>query len=129
MISSERRKKPGRVLIAEGDPATREFFTSALENRGYTIDVATDGLETIGRLEALPYKAVILDLHLPRVDGLGVLEFIADRHPELLPSVILVTGLALSEIASLYPICATLPKSLSIARLAEVVDACVSRTE
>ena len=53
MISTQRSKASATILIAEGDPMIREFFTSTLANRGYTIDVVTDGLETTGRLEAL----------------------------------------------------------------------------
>ena len=117
----------GNVSVAESDAATREFFVSALVNAGFRVDVASDGLETIGRLEAGDYAAVVVDLHLPRTDGLGVLQFLSERQPGLLARVVLVTGLALPEIDALYPICATLPMPISPSRLVETIRTCVSR--
>lgn len=117
----------GNILVAESDAATRELFVSALAHAGFLVDVASDGLETIGRLEAGDYAAVVMDLHLPRTDGLGVLRFLSERQPGLLARVVLVTGLALPEIDALYPICATLPKPISPSRLVETIKACVNR--
>ena len=115
-----------RVLIAESDALTRDVFVSALAEAGFRVDVASDGFEAIGRLEACDYDAVVVDLHLPRTDGMSVLHFISDRQPELLRRVVLVTGLALPEIGTLYAICATLPKPISPKRLLEVIGTCVS---
>lgn len=117
----------GNVLIAESDGPTRELFVSALAHAGFRVDVASDGLETIGRIEARDYAAVVVDLHLPRTDGLGVLQFLSERQPAMLGRVVLVTGLALPEIDALYPICATLPKPISPSRLVETIKTCVDR--
>lgn len=119
----------GNVLIAESDQPTRDFFASALADAGYRVDVASDGLEAIGRLEAHDYDALIVDLHLARTDGMGVLHFISERQPALLERVVLVTGLALPEIGAIYPICATLPKSISPKRLVETINTCVNRRQ
>lgn len=115
------------VLVAESDGPTRDFFVSTLADAGFRVEVASDGLETIGRLEAHDYAAVMVDLHLPRTDGLGVLQFLSERQPALLERVVVVTGLALPEIGALYPICATLPKPISPTRLVETIRTCVSR--
>lgn len=117
----------GSVLVADIDRPARDVFVSALADAGFRVDVASDGLETIGRLETRDYDAVVVDLHLPRTDGLGVLQFISERQPALLGRVVLVTGLALPEIGALYPICATLSKPISPKRLVEVIGTCVSR--
>lgn len=117
----------GSVLVAEGDQATRDFLASALADAGFRVDLASDGLEAIGRLEAHDYDALVVDLHLARTDGMGVLHFISERQPALLERVVLVTGLALPEIGAIYPICATLPKSISPKRLVETINTCVNR--
>ena len=117
----------GNVLVAESDATTREVVVSTLAQAGFRVDVASDGLETIGRLEAGDYAAVVVDLHLPRTDGLGVLQFLSERNPGLLARVVLVTGLALPEVDALYPICATLPKPISPSRLVETIKTCVNR--
>jgi DNA-binding response OmpR family regulator len=129
MSDRDEATKPtsGSVLVAQGDRPTRELFATTLANAGFHLDVASDGLEAIGRLETRDYDAVIVDLHLTRTDAMGVLQFIAERHPSIFGSVVLVTGLALPEIGALYPICATLPKPVSPSRLLDVVRTCLNR--
>lgn len=115
------------VLVVEDERVTRDFFVAALRQAGFDVDIAVDGLEAIGRLESKAYDALVLDLHLPRLDGMGVLRFLSERHPELLRRVALVTGLSVQDVASLYPICGTLPKPVSASRLVEIVRECLTR--
>jgi len=63
-----------RVLIVEDEPNLARQLRGALEGAGYAVDSATDGEEGhyLGANEA--YDAVILDLGLPEVDGLTVLD-------------------------------------------------------
>lgn len=62
-----------RVLVVEDDVHLTRQLTAALEAVGYSVDVARDGED--GQLlgETQPYDIVILDLNLPRIDGLSVL--------------------------------------------------------
>lgn len=115
------------VLVVEDDHATRDLFASTLSQTGFSVNVAADGLEALGRIESRQYDAVVLDLHLPRLDGMGVLRFVNERHPRLLARVVLVTGLGLHDIAPLYPICGTLPKPVTAAKLVEIVRGCLIR--
>lgn len=129
MTSRDAPASAKRVLVVEGDATTRDGFTSAIARAGYNVDAATDGLEAIGRLEAGKYDVVLLDLHLTRLDGLGVLAFIADRQPSVLPRVVLITGVDLPAVAPLYAIYATLPRPVSARRLVAVIEDCASRTK
>ncbi|MBC8268975.1 MAG: response regulator transcription factor [Rhodospirillaceae bacterium] len=63
-----------RVLIVEDEIELAKQIGKALQEAGYTIDIANDGEEGefLGTTE--PYDAVVLDLGLPKVDGLTVLE-------------------------------------------------------
>ncbi len=63
-----------RVLVVEDDVELARQIGKALEEAGYTIDTAHDGEEGefLGSTE--PYDAVVLDLGLPKVDGLTVLD-------------------------------------------------------
>ena len=63
-----------RILIVEDEPNLLRQLKSGLESAGYAIDTATDGEEGLylGNTEA--YDAVILDLGLPEIDGLTVLD-------------------------------------------------------
>jgi two-component system OmpR family response regulator len=62
-----------RVLIAEDEARLVSHLAAALEKAGYAVDIAADGREAefLGQTEQ--YDAVVLDLGLPRVDGLTVL--------------------------------------------------------
>lgn len=61
-----------RVLVVEDDAKAARFLVQGLEEEGHAVDVASDGEEGT-RLGALhPYDLVILDIMLPRRDGLSV---------------------------------------------------------
>ena len=63
-----------RILIVEDEPTLGRQLKSTLEQTGYAVDLATDGEDGhfMGATEA--YDAIILDLGLPEVDGLTVLD-------------------------------------------------------
>jgi two-component system OmpR family response regulator len=63
-----------RILIAEDESLLAERLASALNERGYVADVAADGARADFLVTTEPYDAIILDLGLPRVDGLTLLE-------------------------------------------------------
>src|SRR5690606_40781791 len=63
-----------RVLIAEDEVKLAERIRTALTNAGMTADIAPDGVEAQFLGETEPYDAAVLDLGLPKIDGLTVLE-------------------------------------------------------
>ncbi len=62
-----------RLLIAEDDPDLARQLTKALADAGYTIDHAGDGEEAHHLGDTEPYDAIVLDLGLPKIDGVTVL--------------------------------------------------------
>ncbi|QCN97593.1 DNA-binding response regulator (plasmid) [Azospirillum argentinense] len=62
-----------RLLVVEDDPALARQLAERLEGGGYAVDRAADGEEGQFLGETEPYDAIVLDLGLPRVDGLTVL--------------------------------------------------------
>ena len=62
-----------RVLIVEDEPALSEQLTRALTGAGYAVDSASDGEQADFLVRTESYDAVLLDLGLPRVDGLTLL--------------------------------------------------------
>lgn len=62
-----------RVLLVEDDPGLGSGLQQALKPEGYTVDWLTDGLQALQALETDSFDLVILDLGLPRLDGLSVL--------------------------------------------------------
>ena len=63
-----------RLLVVEDDPDLNRQLVSALTDAGYVVDTAKDGEEGHYLGETEPYDAVILDLGLPVLDGVSVLE-------------------------------------------------------
>ena len=63
-----------RLLVVEDDPDLRRQLVAALEDAGYAVDAAKDGEEGHFLGDTEPYDAVVLDLGLPIIDGVSVLE-------------------------------------------------------
>ena len=63
-----------RVLIVEDEPNLRQQLQSTLEGAGYAVDTAGDGEEGLFLGETESYDAIVLDLGLPEIDGLTVLD-------------------------------------------------------
>lgn len=63
-----------RLLVVEDDPDLNRQLVAALEEAGYVVDSAKDGEEGHFLGDTEPYDAVILDLGLPEMDGVTVLE-------------------------------------------------------
>ena len=62
-----------RLLVVEDDENLNRQIVTALEHAGYAVDKAFDGEEGQFLGETEPYDAIILDLGLPKVDGVSVL--------------------------------------------------------
>jgi two-component system, sensor histidine kinase and response regulator len=77
-----------RVLVAEDDYLVREMIQGLLEETGYTVaGAAMDGYQAIEMVEQLKPDVLLLDIQMPRLDGLAAARQIHQRHP--LPLVIL----------------------------------------
>jgi CheY-like chemotaxis protein len=62
-----------KVLVADDKATSRELIRTVLENRGYAISEASDGIEALRLARELQPDLIILDLHMPGVDGFGVI--------------------------------------------------------
>jgi len=63
-----------RLLVVEDDPNLNTQLVEALKDAGYAVDAARDGEEGHFLGDTEPYDAVVLDIGLPKMDGLSVLE-------------------------------------------------------
>jgi two-component system, OmpR family, response regulator MtrA len=76
-----------RILLVEDDPSIREVTALGLRGAGFTIVTAGDGVEGLDRFRADPFDLVLLDVMLPRLDGLEVCREI--RRTSTIPVVML----------------------------------------
>jgi DNA-binding response OmpR family regulator len=81
-----------RILVVDDDPILREFARVHLATPFTTIDTAGDGEAALLRLRTEPYDVVVLDIEMPRLDGIALLTQIrADATLRRIP-VIMLTG-------------------------------------
>jgi CheY-like chemotaxis protein len=67
---------PISILLIEDDHALAQMYRRRLEHAGHKVDVATDGEDGLRRVRSQAYDLVFLDIGLPKIDGLAVLEAI-----------------------------------------------------
>jgi two-component system response regulator MtrA len=76
-----------RILLVEDDPSIREVTAIGLRNAGFVVETAADGREGLDRFEREPFDLVLLDVMMPRMDGLEVCRAI--RRTSTIPVVML----------------------------------------
>ena len=69
------------VLVVEDDPAIADAVRRRLESEGYTVDVVHDGQAAVEAAAATVYDLVVLDVMLPRLDGIEVCRQVQARVP------------------------------------------------
>jgi len=69
------KEKKGKLLLVDDSISIRKFVGKLLENAGYDVDVAIDGLEALTKVSGTRYSIIITDLEMPRMHGY---EFIAE---------------------------------------------------
>ena len=79
-----------RILVVEDEKRIADFLCRGLEGAGYAVDAAPDGATALDHIHATDYDLVILDLMLPDMDGLRVLERI--RNGKLGPPVLILSA-------------------------------------
>jgi CheY-like chemotaxis protein/HPt (histidine-containing phosphotransfer) domain-containing protein len=89
---------PLRILVAEDNVVNQQLALLLLKKLGYRADVAADGLEALQALEREPYDVVLMDVQMPKMDGLEATRHIHQRWPQgRRPHVIAATANAMQE--------------------------------
>lgn len=79
-----------RILVVDDEESLNSVVQETLRAAGYSVDGAYDGVEGLEKLRQDKYDVVLLDLRMPRKDGLAVLKFIKQEYPHI--AVIIITG-------------------------------------
>lgn len=80
LVETERMTPRKRILIADDKPEGRELVRTVLENTGFDVHEAADGIEALSAAHRLQPHLIILDLHMPGLDGFGVIKELR-AHP------------------------------------------------
>ena len=81
----------GRILIVDDEPIVLRSCQRILRGEDYEIDVCGDGLSALGMINENDYDVLILDIKMPRMDGIEVLRRVKEARPDI--DVIMITGL------------------------------------
>ena len=89
-----RQRYRGHLLVVDDESSVREFMRELLEGQGFTVTLASDGFEALGKLEGAAggIDLVITDQTMPRVSGLELAALLNVRRPGL--PIVLYTGLS-----------------------------------
>jgi two-component system, OmpR family, copper resistance phosphate regulon response regulator CusR len=72
-----------RILVIDDEPRILGFLSRGLTAEGYSVDVADNGVDALRAARQNGYDLVLLDLLLPGVDGLSVLQALGHVHPDV----------------------------------------------
>src|SRR5947199_10197969 len=85
------------ILVGDGEGNLRNLLTKSVREDGYAVETAADGEEGLAKYKAGRYQLVLLDLKLPKLDGMSVLRSIKEFNPDAL--VIIVTAFSTIDTA------------------------------
>jgi DNA-binding NtrC family response regulator len=89
----------GRILVVDDEEIVCHSCERILTDAGHKVDYLTDSTAALAKASEDTYDVVILDIMMPQVSGLDILQAIKEEHPDL--DVIMVTGLSQIETAVL----------------------------
>ena len=73
---------PKKILVVEDDLFLRELYCDVLKEEGYAVDSAADGDEAFSKIKLGGYDLVLLDIILPKMDGLAIMRRIKSELPQ-----------------------------------------------
>ena len=124
-VISENAAMPiSRVLVVDDEPINGLLLKLNLEDLGYQVVLAKDGVEAVAQVKADSFDLVLMDVMMPRMNGLDATRNILALHPEL-P----IIGITADDTNAMHRDCldagmrACLLKPLEMPRLLAAIDA------
>ena len=117
-----------RVLLVEDDPVNRMIAGFLLEDLGHRIDLAEDGVQAVAMAESTVYDLVLMDMQMPRMDGLEATRRIRALPPHRHTPIVAITANAFDQDRQACLDAGMddfVPKPIAPERLREVVTRCL----
>ncbi len=93
---SEKARYTMKILLIEDDRRTAEFIRNGLKQEGFVVDCATDGAQGLEMAMLAPYDAAVVDIMLPKLDGMTVIRTLRE-HRITLPVLVLSAKNSVSD--------------------------------
>ena len=72
-----------KILLVEDDQFTRELYEEVLKDAGFAVDTAVDGVDGLSKMTVGGYNLILLDVMMPKMDGLDVLRELMNNPPKV----------------------------------------------
>lgn len=82
-------------LLVDDDPAIAKFLVAFLQQKGHTCEALPDGFQAAAWLNHKTCEVAIVDLNMPKIDGISLITFVRENHPDL--PIIVFTGAGYDE--------------------------------
>src|SRR5512136_238881 len=86
-----------KILVVDDDEDMRFTLQEVMTREGYQVATADDGIEALDKAQETMFELVILDVKMPRLDGIETLRQLRERNPEL--TIIMVTAFGTRDLA------------------------------
>jgi len=83
-----------RILLADDDPMNRKMAAMCLSRLGYTADMVSNGAEAVEAVEQNSYDLVLMDVEMPRLNGIEATQEISRRFGKNKPVIVALTASA-----------------------------------
>jgi DNA-binding response OmpR family regulator len=115
-------EQPRHILVIDDDDAVRDTLGMMLRRQGYAVTLANDGPAALAQLHRQEFDLVVIDLLLPRMDGLNLAQHVRTRQPSA--AVLILTGytapVQISGLADDYIVKTVGPREV-LARIAALI--------
>ncbi len=81
-----------RILLAEDNLVNQLLIKKVIEKAGYYMDIATNGLMALDKLNAAPYDLILMDVQMPDMNGLDTTREIIKKYNSKRPVIIAITA-------------------------------------
>lgn len=110
-----------RVLVVDNEPGILAIVRDVLRDEGYRVETAANGLEALRSIEARPPSLILMDVHIPILDGEGLVNALRERGIEV-PLVVMTAGPAADQWARKLGAQGAIPKPFGITDLLAVAS-------
>lgn len=108
-----------RVLVVDDEPGILSILKDVLREEGYRVETAANGAEALRSVEALRPALVLLDMHMPILDGEGFVRALRERGISV-PTVVMTAGPAAEQWARRLDVQGAIPKPFGIADVVRI---------
>ena len=93
-MADQKTQSTKKILVVEDEEYIRDLYVQILQKEGYLVDSASDGEEAFMKMSKKEYDLILLDIILPKIDGLQVLEKLKKESIKITAPVVLLTNLS-----------------------------------